>query len=214
MTKHKDIRSQRRVRLEGKQMSQIVSQTYCSRNGKTILIRSALPSDAQAFLNLVHSVLEESEFMMRAPEEYAMTVEPKREWISNQRKRVRNTIIVAEINGVLIGFLNFYQDTRRRLTHQGELGMGVNKEWRDQGIGKALLTALLTWAEAETLLEKLRLEVFATNERAIHLYTSLGFREEGRLMKQVKTDDGSYIDLLLMSLFLKQGKCSFSHQCE
>lgn len=195
-------------------MSQIVSQTYCSRNGKTILIRSALPSDAQAFLNLVHSVLEESEFMIRAPEEYAMTVEPKREWISNQRKRVRNTIIVAEINGVLIGFLNFYQDTRRRLIHQGEFGMGVNKEWRDQGIGKALLTALLTWAETEPLLEKLRLEVFATNERAIHLYTSLGFREEGQLMKQVKTDDGRYIDLLLMSLFLKQEKCSFSHQCE
>jgi hypothetical protein len=31
----------------------------------------------------------------------------------------------------------------------------------------------------------------------------LGFQQEGRLMKQVKMDDGLFIDLLLMSKFLK-----------
>ena len=44
--------------------------------------------------------------------------------------------------------------------------MSVNKAERNQGMGKALLEALIEWAEREPLLEKLRLEVFATNERA------------------------------------------------
>ncbi len=44
--------------------------------------------------------------------------------------------------------------------------MSVNKVWRNQGVGKALLEALIEWAEREPLLEKLRLEVFATNEHA------------------------------------------------
>jgi ribosomal protein S18 acetylase RimI-like enzyme len=54
------------------------------------------------------------------------------------------------------------------------------------------------------LIDKLRLEVFTTNERALHLYRAVGFQEEGRLVKQVKMEDGCMIDLLLMSKFVKE----------
>jgi RimJ/RimL family protein N-acetyltransferase len=186
-----------------KTMSQIASKEYRLGKGQTILIRSASPSDAQEFLGMVRLMLEEGEFMIRAPEEHTMTREQAREWIDSQTMRERNAIIVAETDGRLIGFLNFHQDTRRRLTHQGEFGMSVNTAWRNRGVGKALLEALIEWAEREPLLEKLRLEVFATNAGAIHLYASLGFEEEGRLIKQVKMDNGHFIDLLLMRKFLK-----------
>ncbi len=64
--------------------------------------------------------------------------------------------------------------------------MSVKKGWRSQGVGRALPEALIAWGEANPLIEKLRLEVLATNERAIHLYTALGFKEEGHLLRQVK----------------------------
>jgi RimJ/RimL family protein N-acetyltransferase len=185
-------------------MSQITAKEYRLRTGQTVLIRSALPSDAQEFLRMVRSMLEEGEFMIRAPEEHTMSVEQAREWIESQQMRVRNVVIVVEADRGLIGFLNFYQDTRRRLSHQGEFGMSVDKAWRNYGVGRAMLEALIGWGEREPLLEKLRLEVFATNIGAIHLYTSLGFEEEGRLMKQVKMDDGRFIDLVLMRKFLKK----------
>jgi RimJ/RimL family protein N-acetyltransferase len=185
-------------------MSQITAKEYRLRTGQTVLIRSAFPSDAQEFLRMVYSMLEEGEFMIRAPEEHTMSVEQAREWIGSQKMRARNVVIVVEADGRLIGFLNFYQDTRRRLCHQGEFGMSVDKARRNYGVGKAMLEALIEWGEGEPLLEKLRLEVLATNVRAIHLYTLLGFEEEGRLMKQVKMDDGRFIDLVLMRKFLKK----------
>ena len=185
-------------------MSQITPKEYHLKTSQNVLIRSALPSDAQELLRMVRSMFEEGEFMIRAPEEYTANVEQTQGWIERQRKRARNTIIVAEIDRRLIGFLNFHQDTRRRLLHQGEFGMSVEKAWRNYGVGKALLEALITWGESEPLLEKIRLEVFATNARAIHLYTSFGFQEEGRLIKQVKMDDGHFVDLLQMSKFLKK----------
>jgi len=41
-----------------------------------------------------------------------------------------------------------------------------------------------------------------TNARAIHVYKKLGFKEEGRFQKQLKVEDGTYVDDVMMSLFL------------
>lgn len=53
------------------------------------------------------------------------------------------------------------------------------------------------------MLEKLCLQVFATNSRAIALYTSLGFVEEGRQVRDIKLETGDYIDVLMMGRFVK-----------
>jgi RimJ/RimL family protein N-acetyltransferase len=66
------------------------------------------------------------------------------------------------------------------------------------------LQALITWAEEQASIEKLNLEVFATNARAIALYRSLGFQQEGYLAKQIKMAPGVYVDVLLMGLWLKK----------
>jgi len=50
--------------------------------------------------------------------------------------------------------------------------------------------------------EKLDLAVFRTNSRAIHLYGSLGFREEGCRRNAIKLAEGCYDDLVLMGKFL------------
>lgn len=81
--------------------------------------------------------------------------------------------------------------------------MSVNRAWRDRGVGRALLLILIAWAEQHPALEKLCLQVFATNTRAIALYTSLGFREEGRQVRGVKMEAGEYRDVLLMGRFVK-----------
>jgi hypothetical protein len=80
-------------------MSQIASKEYRLRTGQTILIRSALPPDAQEFLGMVRLMLEEGEFMIRTPEEHTMTREQAREWIDSQNTHARNAVIVAETDG-------------------------------------------------------------------------------------------------------------------
>lgn len=70
-------------------------------------------------------------------------------------------------------------------------------------MGRALLQALLDWAQGNPQVEKIWLEVFGTNGRGIHLYEKLGFVEEGRLSKEIKIAPEHYIDLVLMSRFVK-----------
>ena len=48
-------------------------------------------------------------------------------------------------------------------------------------------------------LHKVSLEVLASNERAVSMYRSLGFAEEGRFAEQVFVD-GKYEDVIRMAV--------------
>ena len=71
------------------------------------------------------------------------------------------------------------------------------------GEGRALLVALILWAQQQSPIEKVCLEVFATNTRAISLYQALHFQEEGRLVKRIKLGPDAYVDTLRMARFVK-----------
>ena len=77
------------------------------------------------------------------------------------------------------------------------------KEWRRQGVGTALLATLLEWATANPLIEKVCLDVNATNSNAIRVYKKLGFVEEGLRSKDIKRGPGRYVDTVTMARFLK-----------
>jgi ribosomal protein S18 acetylase RimI-like enzyme len=52
-------------------------------------------------------------------------------------------------------------------------------------------------------LEKIKLSVIATNERAIGLYKRFGFQEEGRRLRELKYSNGSYADTILMARIVR-----------
>ncbi|MBI3946789.1 MAG: GNAT family N-acetyltransferase [Armatimonadetes bacterium] len=67
------------------------------------------------------------------------------------------------------------------------LGLLVLKEYRDKGIGRRLMVAL----EEETRRlgkRRLYLSVWSANGPAFHLYTSMGYREVGRLPGWIRSD--------------------------
>ena len=184
-------------------MSTITATPFQSKNGKTILLRSATPADAPRLLEHVHAIFAEGEFVLSTLEDFRMTEEQEAAWLQTNLDDPYKVVIVAEGDSQIIGMLNFHNGERKRISHLGEFGISVNKLWRDQGIGRALLSALLLWAQHQSAIEKVCLEVFTTNTRAITLYQSLGFREEGRLVRHIKLGPGLYVDTLRMARFVK-----------
>ena len=82
----------------------------------------------------------------------------------------------------------------------GTLGMGVRKDFRRLGIGTRLLEQTLGGSR-EMGLERIALEVFASNTAAIKLYEKAGFAIEG-VKKKARKLDGEYDDLVDMALFI------------
>jgi ribosomal protein S18 acetylase RimI-like enzyme len=87
--------------------------------------------------------------------------------------------------------------------HIVRLTIVVHRGHEGRGIGRRLLTALIEWARAMPHVRKIELNVRATNARAIRLYRSLGFEEQGRQLERICIDDQTFIDDLEMGLFVK-----------
>src|ERR1700679_2517351 len=69
----------------------------------------------------------------------------------------------------------------------------------NQETGKKLLTEVGERACGEHRAHRLFLDVFVTNDRARHVYETVGFRKEG-ILRDAIYRDGAYHSLVLMSL--------------
>jgi RimJ/RimL family protein N-acetyltransferase len=183
-------------------MATIATKAFTSKTGDPFTIRSARPEDAEVLIAYVKVVTQESDYLIIQADEFQNTEEEERQWVQKRVDDPGKIAIVAEASGELIGLLDFDNGSRKRLAHRGTLGMTVRKEWRDRGVGTALLQCFIEWAEANPLTEKVGLGVFAGNEAAIQLYRRFGFVEEGRQPKEVKMGPNEYEDVILMYRFV------------
>jgi putative acetyltransferase len=106
--------------------------------------------------------------------------------------------LVAEVNGRVIGSINVTQMQNPRLAHAGKIGLMVHPDFWGQGVGSALMTAVLNLADNWLNLLRMELEVYTHNASAIHLYEKYGFVAEGVKRKAV-FGDGRYFDCLVMA---------------
>jgi putative acetyltransferase len=85
-----------------------------------------------------------------------------------------------------------------RRSHVRGLGISIAPDWQGKGVGKALMTAMMDWADNWANVLRIELEVFPDNARAIALYTQFGFVQEG----QKRCDSlrhGVYANSILMA---------------
>jgi RimJ/RimL family protein N-acetyltransferase len=184
-------------------MASIEPRALTTRSGPEITVRTAHPEDAAAILAYIRGVAQETEFFVLEPDEFPATEEKEREWVQDHLDSPGKLLLLAEAAGIIIGNVSFENGPQRRTAHRGTFGLAVVKQWRRQGVGTALLYTLLEWAAANPLIEKVGMEVFATNQTAIRLYKKLGFVEEGRRPKEVKFGPGKYVDTVVMHRFVK-----------
>ncbi|WP_062237213.1 GNAT family N-acetyltransferase [Fictibacillus sp. FJAT-27399] len=168
------------------------------------VVRTGKIEDAEAILDIQRSVVSEGEYLISLSEEFNKTSSQQKEWVQSLLENENETLIVAERDGEVLGWIVFQAaPNRKRLSHTGSLGMMISKGYREMGIGSMLLKALLDWAEKNPLIEKASLGVFSTNHRAISLYKKMGFIEEGRKIKEFKMNENDYVDDILMYKFVK-----------
>src|SRR5688572_24930771 len=131
-------------------MGQLKPRTLTLKTGETGLLRSAERSaerkDAQAILDHAKANLREGHGNVTLLSEFKLTAADERKWIAEHHDKRDWLAIVAELDGKIIGLLNFKAELRKRLAHRGMFGISVRKEWRGRGVGEAILRSLLEWA--------------------------------------------------------------------
>jgi RimJ/RimL family protein N-acetyltransferase len=116
-------------------------------------------------------------------------------------------LAVTDTNSV-VGWCDVARHSWAGLRHVGRLGMGLLPEYRGQGHGQRLAEATVE-AARKAGIERIELEVFASNLPAIRLYEKLGFQHEG-LKKRFRKLDGEYDDNVMMALLSNESEKSRS----
>lgn len=179
--------------------------TYELKNGQKIEVVELKEYLSGEYLLFCKDLFSGSNFLVTQADEFLTTVEEKKREIQhNKNSRSVKSFVALTDNGKVIGNIDFHvRSTRRRIAHRGSFGMGVHPDWRGIGLGSILLAHIIEWAKSSDWgIEKVELSVMEDNHLAIEIYKKYGFQEEGRIYREIKLEDGTYLDGILMGLWL------------
>jgi ribosomal protein S18 acetylase RimI-like enzyme len=150
----------------------------------------------ERFRNAIDIVARERKYLAMLE---ARPLESVRDWVSGNIENDTPQFLALDDDQV-IGWCDVMPKMSDGFQHVGTLGMGVLLNFRDKGIGRALLKKTLAKVK-ENGIEKIELEVFESNAPAIHLYDTFGFQREG-IKNRARKLDGHYDNIVLMAKFL------------
>lgn len=170
-------------------------------NGEKLIIRRTNKSDAEALVDYINTVAGETDYLSFGIGEFDMNVQQEEDFIENTIKKENAISLIAEINGKIVANLNFSGGSRKRLSHVGEFGISVLKEYWGYGIGEELIKYLIDWSKSSGIIRKVNLKARTDNTRGLNLYKKLGFEEEG-ILKRDLLINGVFYDSLCMGLLI------------
>lgn len=177
--------------------SALLRRDGVARDGRLYRIRPSREDDAPALAGLRAAVAAEGGYLPDEPSEPG-TLEQTARLIALAVEG--GLSLSAEADGEVVAHVMVQRRSGPHRAHVGEIAIIVRNSWRGVGVGRALMDVAIAWGRAVGL-AKLALSAFPGNARAIGLYRSLGFVDEGLARGEVRMRDGDR-DLLLMGLAL------------
>ena len=178
----------------------IINKQEFNINGLKYTIRSAIEKDANDLSDLRVQIDGETENMDREKGEAFIDTLGFKQIIKIDTESLRNLFLVAVVDEQIVGYSRCEGNDLKRSTHKVEFGVGVLKEYWGYAIGKNLLKESISWADSIGI-KKITLNVLETNERAIKLYSKLGFEIEGKLKNDKILSDGKFYNTIIMGRF-------------
>lgn len=171
---------------------------FTLKDGRQAVLRSPKEEEAEQILNWLISVCGETEFLIKYPEEFALTVERERQFLSNVNSSENSTMLVCFVGGEVAGNcqIDFYTEIKRR--HRASVAIALSKKFWNNGIGSKMLTVLIRMAESRAGVEQIELEYIEGNFRARSLYEKFGFRIVGVRPKAYRLKSGDYRNEYIM----------------
>ncbi|HTV01713.1 MAG TPA: GNAT family protein [Luteitalea sp.] len=158
-----------------------------------ITIRDTTAADVPALAALVGAVARERRYLGTVD---GFTDEQTASYLTHVR--AGGGVHLVAVDGTrLVGWIDILEGPYEGLRHYGRLGMGLAEDARGRGLGAQLLQRALD--DGFTRFERIELEVFASNARAVALYRRLGFVDEG-CRRQARVIDDAPDDILMFGL--------------
>lgn len=149
------------------------------RDGREAILRSLVPGDAAAFVEMHRYVSRETQFTMQRPEDPA-TVERSEKRFQSLKDDPESLMLGLFVGTELAGItgLHSFWPGHPWVIHSRSFGMMVRKDYWGTGAAKLLMEALFDFADRNGI-RRIEGRVRASNPRGIAFYRKMGFAIEG-----------------------------------
>ncbi len=168
--------------------------------GKLIKLRAYKESDIERAVEFIND--EEVKKFLDSNIPFPITKWEEEEWVKSRKSNSEYTydFAIEDLEtGKYIGGCSINECNLK--SRNCTIGIMIgDKEYWGKGYGSDSLKVLIKFIFEEVNMNKIKLNVFSFNSRAIACYKKVGFVEEGILKKELYRN-GKYHDIILMSLF-------------
>jgi RimJ/RimL family protein N-acetyltransferase len=176
-------------------------KTINLKDGRTCTFRSPQANDALEMMEYLKSCAEETDFILRYPEECNETVEQEAKYLQTINDSLYTIMIVATVDGKIAGNCQMNIHKRIKVRHRADVAIAIKKKYWNMGIGSAMFKELITIAQDNQCLQ-MELEFIEGNQRAKALYEKMGFAIFGERKRGIILKDGRSLSEFFMVKFL------------
>jgi RimJ/RimL family protein N-acetyltransferase len=176
-------------------------------NNREIIIRPLLQKDLKTpekFKDFINSLVKEKALISRNEN---VTLKDEEKFLKGSlvnMKKKKNFHLVAEDKNknLIVGITSIFLCSGV-LSHVGNLGILVRKDYRGKGLGKFMLKEIIRLSKKglKPRPKVIRLSVFPNNKPAIKLYRKFGFKTVAKIPRQFEYK-GRLLDEVIMLFYL------------
>ena len=171
------------------------------KDGRTATLKSPCVEDAEKMLNYITKACGETEYLLRYPEEWNITVEQEEAWVNRIRSAPDTLGITCYVEDEVAGNCEISFKGGMKTSHRATIAIAILQDYWNLGIGSAMFEELVAAAQKHGT-EIIELEFIEGNERARHLYEKFGFRVVAEKPNAFKLKDGRYVSEVHMQKYL------------
>ncbi len=182
----------------------LYNKKYKLKNGKNVIVRNAVVSEAEAVAKNANLVRGETRFLGYMAKERQFTIEDEIQYIEKMNAAPHSVFLVTEYEGEIVGTAQLRQiSSYQWQKHRCDLGITISKKFWGLGIGGKVMQSLIDCAK-KLKYEQIELYVDSTNINAIKLYESFGFNSFGIIKNAMRFSSKEYSDSVIMIKFLTE----------
>ncbi|MDN4493468.1 GNAT family N-acetyltransferase [Ureibacillus aquaedulcis] len=167
-----------------------------------MLIRTIEVKDTANYLEL-NKAIDESGFMLYEPGEKQISYEQQKKIIEKILADKNSTMLVADLDHQLIGFIAAIGNNIKRTKHRATVVIGVKENFEGRGIASQLFKHLFKWAKKSGI-TRLELTVIKDNHKAFNLYRKMGFVLEGEKVNSLMINGEPRNEYYLYKLLINE----------
>ncbi|MGZ3775781.1 MAG: GNAT family N-acetyltransferase, partial [Bdellovibrio sp.] len=172
------------------------------KNNKKIVLKSPTPDDAQLLLNHLKNIFHQSYQNMNQPKNHwdNFPVDEEVRILTDVCSSPSKFMISAFDQDKIVGNIGCFGWGGEFLKYNARIGMGLEKEYHNIGLGTALLNYAIENAK-QNKIHRLELTVRTYNQSGIALYEKVGFQKVG-ILKEVAFIDGEFCDEYMYEMLI------------